>query len=61
MDDKKHFASFDRNNFRFRPSHHSNPTLSSVDIRSLILADDNAIECLFKLYQFYELYSEPVS
>jgi hypothetical protein len=34
---------------------------SSLDIRSLILDDDSAIECLFKLYQFYELHSEPVS
>jgi len=34
---------------------------SSLDIRSLILNDDTAIECLFKLYQFYELHSESVS
>jgi len=34
---------------------------SSLDIRSLILDDDTAIECLFKLYQFYELHSESVS
>jgi len=61
MDDKKYFSSFDKNNFHFRSSNHSNSNLSSVDIRSIILADDNAIECLFKLYQFYELYSEPVS
>jgi hypothetical protein len=61
MDDKKYFSSFDKNNFHFRSSNHSNSNLSSADIRSLILADDNAIECLFKLYQFYELYSEPVS
>ncbi len=61
MDDKKYFASFDKNNFHFRSSNHSNLELSSEDIRSLTLADDNAIECLFKLYQFYELHSEPVS
>jgi hypothetical protein len=61
MDDKKHFSSFDKNNFHFHSSNHVNPQLSSTDIRSLILADDNAIECLFKLYQFYELHSEPVS
>jgi hypothetical protein len=61
MDDKKYFSSLDKNNFRFRSSNHSNPhQLSSGDIRSLTLADDNAIECLFKLYQFYELHSEPV-
>jgi hypothetical protein len=61
MDDKNYFSSFDKNNFRFRSSNHVNSQLSPTDIRSLILADDNAIECLFKLYQFYELYSEPVS
>jgi hypothetical protein len=61
MDDKKYFSSFDKNNLRFRSSNHVNQQLSSVDIRSLILADNNSIECLFKLYQFYELYSEPVT
>ncbi len=60
MDDKKYFSSFDKNNLRFRSSNHINQQLSSIDIRSLILADNNSIECLFKLYQFYELYSEPV-
>ncbi len=61
MDDKNYFSSFDKNNFRFRSSNHVNSQLLPADIRSLILADDNAIECLFKLYQFYEIHSEPVS
>ena len=34
--------------------------LSSCHIRSLILEDDIAIQSLFELYRFYELYSEPV-
>lgn len=60
MDEKKYFASFDKTNFHFHPTNYVHPTLSSFDIRSLTLADDYAIECLFKLYQFYELFSEPV-
>ncbi|CAF1166098.1 unnamed protein product [Adineta steineri] len=60
MDEKKHFSSFDKNNFHFH-STNSYSQLSLNDIRSVILADDTAIECLFKLYQFYELYSEPIN
>jgi len=61
MNEKKYFASFDKTNFHFHPTNFVHPTLSSFDIRSLTLADDYAIECLFKLYQFYELFSEPIN
>ena len=61
MDDKKHFSSFDKNNLNFSPSNRRRPSLSPVERRSLILTDDTAIDCLFKLYQFYEIHSEPVS
>jgi hypothetical protein len=58
-DEKKDFASFDANLFQI-PSNSMIDSLSSLDIRSLILDDDTAIQCLFQLYQFYELHSEPV-
>ncbi|CAF3744671.1 unnamed protein product [Rotaria sordida] len=61
MDDKKYFSSFNKNNFHMSSSNQYNSQFSSTDIRSIILNDDIAIECLFKLYQFYELYSESVS
>ncbi|CAF2390973.1 unnamed protein product [Rotaria sp. Silwood2] len=61
MDDKKYFSSFNRNNFHVSSSNHYNSQFSSIDIRSMILDDDIAIESLFKLYQFYELYSEPIN
>ncbi|CAF5034003.1 unnamed protein product, partial [Rotaria sp. Silwood1] len=59
MDDKKYFSSFNKNNFHISSSNHNNTQFSSNDIRSIILNDEIAIESLFKLYQFYELYSEP--
>ena len=57
-EEKKYFDKFERKKFPFRTSilH-----LSPMDIRQLILADQYAIECLFKLYQFYEIHSESVS
>ncbi|CAF1071922.1 unnamed protein product, partial [Adineta ricciae] len=60
-DEKKHFASFDRSSFHIRSSNQYNPKFSSNDIRSLTLNDDRAIECLFKLYEFYESNSEPIN
>jgi hypothetical protein len=59
-EERKLFANFNSNLFEI-PSNSMIETLSSMDIRSLILDDDTAIQCLFKLYQFYELHSEPVS
>ena len=61
MNDKKHFLSFNKTNFHICLSNHFNSQFSSADIRSIILNDDMGIESLFKLYRFYEQYSEPVS
>ncbi|UJR10757.1 hypothetical protein I4U23_014945 [Adineta vaga] len=60
-EEKKHFASVEKTNFHIRSSNQYNPQLSSKDIRSLVLDDDQAIECLYKLYQFYELNCEPIN
>ncbi|CAF4809109.1 unnamed protein product [Rotaria sp. Silwood1] len=60
-DDRKYFSSFDANQFKISSYSQIDSLPSSLDIRSLILTDHTAIECLFKLYQFYELHSEPVS
>jgi hypothetical protein len=60
--ERKYFASFDNNLFSKIPSNSMIDSFpSSLDIRSLILDDDIAIQCLLKLYQFYELHSETVS
>ncbi|CAF0917087.1 unnamed protein product [Rotaria sordida] len=60
-DDRKYFASFDTNLFKI-PSYSLIDSLpSTLDIRSLILTDHTSMECLFKLYQFYELHSEPIN
>ncbi|CAF3772782.1 unnamed protein product [Rotaria magnacalcarata] len=60
-DDRKYFSSFDTNLFKVPPCSLIDSLPSSLDIRSLILDDHTAIECLFKLYQFYELHSEPIN
>ncbi|CAF2766041.1 unnamed protein product [Rotaria sp. Silwood2] len=60
-DDRKYFASFDINLFKIPSYSRIDLLSSSLDIRSLILTDHTAIECLFKLYQFYELHSEPIN
>ncbi|CAF1246640.1 unnamed protein product [Rotaria magnacalcarata] len=61
MDDKKYFSTFNKNNFHICSSNQFNPQFSPIDTRSLTLKDDSAIESLLKLYQFYELYSEPIN
>ncbi|CAF3473695.1 unnamed protein product [Rotaria socialis] len=60
-DDRKYFSSFDTNLFKVPSCSLIDSLPSSLDIRSLILDDHTAIECLFKLYQFYELHSEPIN
>ncbi|CAF0881225.1 unnamed protein product [Adineta steineri] len=60
-DEKKYFSSFNTNLFQLSSYPLRNSLLSSLDIRSLILADDTSIDCLFKLYQFYELHSESIN
>lgn len=61
MDEKKQFSSFNKDNFHICSSNQFNEDLSTIDIRSVILNDDIAIEYLQKLYRFYELHSELVS
>ena len=51
----------DTNSFKIPVDSSNNSfSLSSLDIRSLILNDNISIQCLFKLYQFYEFHSESV-
>jgi hypothetical protein len=59
VDEKKHFSSFNVQQFHLSSSGQS--SRASNDSRCEILADDTAIDCLVKLYQFYEMSSEPVS
>lgn len=60
-EERKSFSSFHSSAFRIRSNSMSDSlSLSPCHIRSLILEDDLAIQCLFELYQFYELYSESV-
>ena len=60
-DDRKYFQTFQTDSFQLSaPPLRNSLLLSSMDVRSLILADQTAIDCLFKLYQFYELNSETV-
>ena len=60
-EERKSFSSFHSPAFRIPSNSMINPlSLSPCHIRSLILEDDLAIQCLFELYQFYELYSESV-
>ncbi|UJR35034.1 hypothetical protein I4U23_027810 [Adineta vaga] len=61
-DDQQYFSPLNTNTFQLSaPPLRNSLLLSSMDIRSLILADQTAIECLFKLYQFYELNSEMIN
>lgn len=61
-EERKYFSSFNVNRLKFSAATaRDSLLLSSIDTRSMVLADQTAIDCLFRLYQFYELHSEAVS